>query len=67
MKMVYKGPETPKIISELEGRDVHKAELPAREVAAVEVSGRGARDRVYELPTSPMSRRATEYGDQEHN
>jgi hypothetical protein len=64
MKTVYKESETPNIISELEGKYVHKAELPPREVAAVEVSGRGARDRVYELPNSPMSRRATEYGDQ---
>jgi hypothetical protein len=54
--MEGKGSRTRALIAELEGKDVHKAELPAREVAAVEVSGRGARDRVYELPTSPIRR-----------
>ncbi|KAL3447865.1 hypothetical protein BJX65DRAFT_307541 [Aspergillus insuetus] len=57
MNVDYRTPKIRGLIAELEGKDVHKAELPAREVAAVEVSGRGARDRVYELPTSPMSRR----------
>ncbi|KAL3495487.1 hypothetical protein BJX62DRAFT_233478 [Aspergillus germanicus] len=57
MKISCHDSKTGALIAELEGKDVHKAELPAREVAAVEVSGRGARDRVYELPTSPMSRR----------